>query len=75
MNYMTDFWKGYTRSPEMTEKIIDDISDALRAHPDMRLGQLIDNAIGPVIGYSSNLFRVYDETLLKALADFMEAQR
>jgi hypothetical protein len=67
---MTDFMKGYTRDAKMTETIIADLRSAIYANPDMRVGQLIDNALGPVIGYNTDLFNVYDETFLEALRRF-----
>lgn len=70
---MTDFMKGYTRDPEMTEKIISAVRDALYAYPTMRLGQIIDNAIGPTVGYSPDLFRIYDETLVMKVQEFVGA--
>lgn len=69
---MTDFWKGYTRDPEMTEKVIAALRDAIYANPEMRIGQLLDNALGPTIGFNSDLFNVYDETLLESLRRFTE---
>jgi hypothetical protein len=68
-----DLWKGYTRDPEMTEKIIATIRDALYTYPEMRLGQIIDNAIGSTVGYSPDLFNVYDETLVLKVQEFTDS--
>lgn len=60
--------KGYTRDPEMVEKLVEAVREALYANPNLRLGQLIVNATG--IRDSSDLFNVYDETLLHNLRGY-----
>lgn len=65
-----DFLNGYTRDPEMDELIISAIREALSAHPDMRLGQIINNAIRTTTGHSPHLACIYDETLVLKMQEF-----
>lgn len=64
---MTDFWKGYTRNREMSRRLSVAVIEAMRAYPDQRLGQIIENALRINVGERTDLFRVYDETLLESL--------
>lgn len=61
---MSNFMKGYTRTPEMTEKLIAALSFALRANPTLRMGQLITNAVN---GQYYDIFNKYDENWIKLL--------
>lgn len=61
-----DFMRGYYRSPEMTEKLIKAVSIALRANPNQRLGQLIENACR----FAENpipQWQIWDEEIIKLL--------
>lgn len=54
--------RGYTREPEVTEKLVAALRDALYANPEMRLGQLLINVTG-----REELWNVYDETFIHQL--------
>jgi hypothetical protein len=67
----TQFWDGYTRSPEVAEQLIAAIRDALYAFPTQRLGQIIDNALGIRLE-EHDLFQVYDEATISNLRVYIE---
>lgn len=56
------FWDGYNRNPEITDQLISAISNALRAHPNQRLGQLLSN-----ISHHAVLWEIYDEEWIELL--------
>ena len=61
------FWQGYSRSPEVTERLISAIRAALYASPSERLGQILLNCL-PSDGYGqTDLFGVFDEDVIDAL--------
>jgi hypothetical protein len=75
-------FKGYRRPPKTTAKFYVALTKAMEKYPELRVGQLIFNAIalydqkehplGP--NYNMNfhmvVFNIYDETLTKALEEF-----
>lgn len=56
--------KGYERTPEMTEKLIAKLSEALRTFPQQRLGQLLHNLTYEFI---KDLWNIYDEDWIELL--------
>ncbi len=50
------------RDPAQIDEILAALSDEWRAHPDLRLGQLISNAAG-----TSDVFAIADQQLLDQL--------
>ncbi len=62
---MSDFMDGYTRGPDVTNRIMAAIHDTLYAHPTQRLGQVIANSL-----QDTDLFMVHDEVLISALNDY-----
>lgn len=61
-----DLMRGYYRSPEMTEKLIEVLAAALRADPTQRLGQLVEN----VCRFAENpipQFQIWDEEIMELL--------
>jgi hypothetical protein len=59
--------KGYERTPEMTEKLIEAISCALRANPSLRLGQLIWHKGTNQGEGTCDIPDIYDEKWIKKL--------
>ena len=64
-------FKGYERTPEMTEKLVAALRAALEAHPEQRLGQVICNYAVP---QGRDLFCVYDEIVLDRLVAHVNGQ-
>lgn len=61
------FWQGYTRSPEVTERLLASLRAALYAHPQQRLGQILANSLG-----EKDMFNIYDEDVSAALDDYVD---
>ena len=55
------------RDPNRIQPILDDLGNVWRAHPDMRLGQLLVN----LVAVDSDLYFVEDEALDKTLVDVL----
>ena len=64
-----NFWEGYTRSPEVTEKLVQTIKEALEAHPRQRLGQLIINSMS-LTRQKQDLWNVWDEEMIELLQGY-----
>ena len=72
--YMTTF-KGYERTPEMTEKLIAAISYALRANPQLRLGQMLLSARwNPSNQSLTDIANIYDEKWIELLQPKLKEQ-
>ena len=57
----TQFWDGYIRSPEMTERLVAAFKTTLEAHPETRAAQLL-----ALLGLPDKpvMYHFYDEDFL-----------
>ena len=63
------FARGQPRDPERIDAILAAIGEIWRAHPDMRLGQLLVNLLDPEW---NKLFNIEDDVLAQRLREFNE---
>lgn len=64
-------FKGYERTQDTYATLADVIKDAMYVYPEMRLGQIIANAIYFCCG-QIDLFDIRDEMLIEALKTYTE---
>lgn len=62
--------EGYVRQPEVTERLIERISTALRQRPELRLGQLLEVASENRNGY--DLWNIHDEMWIDFLQKMVD---
>lgn len=61
------FMRGYNREPVTAERLVNAVREAVYAHPQQRLGQIIVNAMRDS---NIDLFELYDEALVVALEQY-----